>query len=109
MGRGINPKGSHPRFPHRRGPGKLSSTYREIEDQRHVQRHCWSDVVHSQSNRALLFPPTKKQHATVGVKSHAAILWNLERTVTTFDDIRESHISHHGQSTQTGLGEDQAG
>lgn len=72
MGRGVNPKGSHSRFPHRRGPRKLSSTPWEIEDQRDAQGHRWCGVVYSQPHRALLFPPTKKQHAKVGVKSRLA-------------------------------------
>jgi glycosyltransferase involved in cell wall biosynthesis len=69
----IIPKGSHPGFPRRRDTSKLSSSNRKIEDQQHSQRHRWSGLVHSGSDRKLLFPPAKKQHAAVSTKSHSEI------------------------------------
>ncbi len=73
MGGRDDPERRTSGIPDCRSASQLSPARREIEDQRHLQRHRWCDVVHSQSDRGLLFPPTKKQHATLGVKSHAAI------------------------------------
>ena len=74
MGGRDDPERRTSGIPDCRSASQLSPARREIEDQRHLQRHRWCDVVHSQWDRALLFPRTKKHHATVGVKSHAAIL-----------------------------------
>src|SRR5205807_9031576 len=73
LGSGIDPQGSYLGFPHCRGPGKLSSTPWEIEDQRHLQGHFWGGVVHSQPHRKLLFPPPKNHHGKAGLKSRLAI------------------------------------
>ena len=60
-------KGGHRRISYRRGPCELLSANWKVQNQRYGQGDAWSNVVHPEPDRALLFSFSKSGHAGTGL------------------------------------------